>query len=59
MGSGRGWLAGGWPSTGTGLRASSDGVLATKSESKMLASSRVHACTRSMPSFVFIGHNVS
>jgi len=39
MGSGRGWLAGNWPSTGgvlnitaaawTGLRASSGGVLAT------------------------------
>jgi len=47
MGSGRGWLAGDWPSTGgalltllrrPGLRASSDGVLATKSERKMLAS---------------------
>ena len=42
MGSGRGWLVGDWPSTGgvlkIGLRASSDGVLATKSELKMLAS---------------------
>jgi len=46
MGSGRGWLAGDWPSTGAfstllrrpGLRASSDGILATKSEWKMLAS---------------------
>ena len=58
--------AGGWASTGgafstllrrRGLRASSDGVLATKSERKMLASTseykykRVHACTRSMPGF--------
>jgi len=42
MGSGRGWLAGDWPSTGAfstllrrpGPRASSDGVLATKSERK-------------------------
>jgi len=43
MGSGRGWLAGDWPSTGafstllrqSGLRASIGGVLATKSERKM------------------------
>jgi len=55
MESGRGWLTGDWPSTGAfstllrrpGLRASCDGVLATKSERKMLAS--IHACTRSMP----------
>jgi len=47
MGSGRGWLTGDWPSTGAfstllrrpGLRASSDGVLATNSERKMLAKS--------------------
>ena len=48
MGSGRGWLAGDWPSTGgalstfvlrrPGLRVSADGVLATKSERKILAS---------------------
>jgi len=46
MESGRGWLAGDWPSTGgvlninarPGLRASTGGVLATKSERKMLAS---------------------
>jgi len=46
MESGRGWLASNWPTTGAfstllrrpGLRASSDGVLATKSERKMLAS---------------------
>jgi len=55
MGSGRGWLAGDWPSTGEfstllrppGLLASSDGVLTTKIERKMLAST--YACTRSMP----------
>ena len=54
MESGRGWLAGDWPSTGAfstllrrpGLRASSDGVLATKSERKMLA------CTRSMSGYM-------
>ena len=46
MGSGRVWLAGDWPSTGafstllrqSGLRASNGGVLATKSEHLMLAS---------------------
>ena len=45
MGSARGWLAGDWPSRGAfstllrrpGLRASSEGILATKSERKMLA----------------------
>jgi len=45
MGSGRGWLASDWPSTGAfsallrqpGLWASTGGVLATKSERKMLA----------------------
>ena len=36
MGSGRGWLAGDWPSTGGILNTG--GVLATKSERKMLAS---------------------
>ena len=61
MGSGRAWLAGDWPSTGgafsrllrrPGLRASSDGVLATKSERKfnvseymlVLALCLVHNC---------------
>ena len=34
-----------------GLRASTGGVLATKRERKMLAS-RLHACTRSVPSYV-------
>jgi len=51
MGNGRGWLAGDWPSMGTfstllrrsGLRASSDGVLATKSERKMLASTCLYS----------------
>ena len=52
MGSGRGWLAGDWPSTGAfstllmrrpGLRASSDGVLATNSERKMLASTCLYS----------------
>jgi len=51
MGSGRGWLAGDWPSTGAfstllwrpGLRASSDNVLATKSERKMLASTCLYS----------------
>jgi len=51
MGSGRGWLAGDWPSTGafstllrqSGLRASTDGVLATKSEHKMLASTCLYS----------------
>jgi len=51
MGSGRGWLAGDWPSTGTfstllrwpGVRASSDGVLATISERKMLASTCLYS----------------
>jgi len=50
-GNGRGWLAGDWPSTGAfstllrrpGLRASSDGVLATKSERKMLASTCLYS----------------
>jgi len=50
-GSGRGWLAGDWPSTGAfstllwrpGLRASSDGVVATKSERKMLASTCLYS----------------
>jgi len=45
MGSGRGWLAGDWPSTGGVLNitaaawtaVSSNGVLATDSERKMLA----------------------
>ena len=53
MGSGRGWLAGDWPSTGGVLNitaaawiaASTGGVLATKSKRKMLAS--IHS-TRSM-----------
>ena len=36
----------------SGLRASTGGVLATKSERKMLAS-RLHACTRSVPGFRF------
>jgi len=67
MESGCGWLSGDWPSTGVfstllrwpGLRASSDGVLATKSERKMLASTclysfGVHACTRSMPGFILL-----
>ena len=53
MGSGRGCLASHWPSTGgilnitaaawTALRASSDGVLATKSERKMLASTCLYS----------------
>ena len=51
MGSGRGWLAGDWPSTGAfltllrrpGLRASFDGVLATNSERKMLASTCLYS----------------
>jgi len=52
MGSGRGWLAGDCPSTGAfstllmrrpGLRASSDGVLATNSERKMLASTCLYS----------------
>jgi len=51
MGSGRGWLAGDWPSTGafstllrqTGLRATNGGVLATKSERKMLASTCLYS----------------
>jgi len=51
MGSGRGWLAGDWPSMGAfstllrrpGLQASSDGVLATKSERKMLASTCLYS----------------
>jgi len=34
----------------SGLRASTGGVLATKSERKMLAST-IHACTRAMPGF--------
>ena len=51
MGSGRGWLAGDWPSTGafltllrqSGLLASTGGVLATKSERKMLASTCLYS----------------
>jgi len=51
MGSGRGWLAGDWPSTGafstllrqSGLRASTGGVLATKCEHKMLASTCLYS----------------
>jgi len=51
MGSGHGWLVGDWPSTGAfltlmrrpGLRASSDGVLATRSERKMLASTCLYS----------------
>jgi len=51
MGSERGWLASDWPSTGAfstllrrpGLRASSDSVLATKSERKMLASTCLYS----------------
>jgi len=51
MGSGCGWLAGDWPLMGAfstllrqpGLRASSDSVLATKSERKMLASTRLYS----------------
>jgi len=51
MGSGRGWLAGDWPSTGafstllrqSGLRASTGGVLATKSERKMLVSTCLYS----------------
>jgi len=58
MGSGRGWLAGDWPSTVAfstllrrpGLRASTDGVLATKSERKMLAST----CLYSLYVWLFI-----
>ena len=50
-GSGRGWLAGDWASTGgilkllrqSGLRASTGGVLATKSERKMLASTCLYS----------------
>jgi len=51
MGSVRGWLDGDWPSTGGVLNitaaawtaASSDGVLATKSERKMLASTCLYS----------------
>jgi len=54
MGSGRGWLASDWPWTGgrevfstllrqPGLRASTGGVLATKSEGKMLASTCLYS----------------
>jgi len=51
MESGRGWLTGDCLSTGAfltllqrpGLRASSDGVLATKSERKMLASACLYS----------------
>jgi len=47
----RGWLAGDWPSTGafstllrqSGLRASTGGVLVTKSERKMLASTCLYS----------------
>jgi len=48
--SGRGWLAGDWPSTGgstllrqSGLWASTGGILATKSERKMLASTCLYS----------------
>ena len=61
MGSGRGRLAGDWPSTGAfstllrrpGLRDSSDGVLATKSKRKMLAST----CLYSLYAWLaYVGH---
>jgi len=50
-GSGRDWLAGDWPSRGafstllrqSGLRSSTGGVLATKSEHKMLASTCLYS----------------
>ena len=60
MGSGRGWLAIDWPSTGAfstllrrpGLRVSSDGVLATKSERKMLASTCLYSLYAWLVAFV-------
>ena len=75
MGSGRVWLAGDWPSTGEafstllrrpGLRASSDGVLATKSERKMLASTCLYSlyvwltkeadCSRVQTSIIIVSY---
>jgi len=47
MGSGRGWLAGDWPSTGGVLNITAvvltGGVLATKSERNMLASTCLYS----------------
>ena len=63
MGSGLGWLAGDWPSTGSVLditavawtAGSSDGVLATKSERKMLAST----CLYSLYAWFHVSDHVS
>jgi len=66
MGSGRGWLAGDWPSTGEfstllrqpGLRACTGGVLATKSERKMLVALCLVDIVKALKGIVDL-HNIS